>query len=97
MTRETPNSMETGRRWDVGHHQMKFGDSVIVRGVRCASLVLEDDVQSMNDSWNIAKDRQQNVDEEIGTTAALEEDTKRWEDDGKNDLEDIASSESHCE
>lgn len=39
---------------------------------------------------DITKNCQQNVDQEVSTTSALEEDTKRWEDDGENDLADIA-------
>lgn len=44
----------------------------------------------MNDAGNVTKDGQQNVDEEIGTATTLKEDTKRREDDGKDDLADIA-------
>lgn len=42
----------------------------------------------------IPEDGQQNVDEEISTTSALKKDTERWEDDGENDLADIAIVES---
>ena len=38
----------------------------------------------------LAQDCQQNVDQEVCTTSALKEDAERWEDDGKNDLADIA-------
>jgi hypothetical protein len=44
----------------------------------------------MDDSGNVTKDRQQDVDEEVCTATTLEEDTDRWEDDGKNDLADVA-------
>merc|ERR1711977_495322 len=40
-------------------------------------LVFEDDVQG--------------VDEEVGTASALEEDTDRRQDDGEDDLDDVAS------
>ena len=46
----------------------------------------------MDDTRDVAQDRQEDVDEEIGITTAFEEDTKRWEDDGQNDLADIALS-----
>lgn len=46
----------------------------------------------MDDTRNVAQDGQQDVDEEVGIATALEEDTKRWEDDGENDLADIAIS-----
>jgi hypothetical protein len=38
----------------------------------------------------LSKDRQADVDQEISTASALEEDTERWQNDGKNDLADIA-------
>ncbi|RDW82187.1 hypothetical protein BP6252_03299 [Coleophoma cylindrospora] len=47
-------------------------------------------VQGVDDSRNVTQDGQQNVDQEISSASALEEDTKRWEDDGKNDLANIA-------
>ena len=47
-------------------------------------------IQSVDDSRNVAQYRQQDVDEKIGVAAALEEDTDRWEEDGKNDLADVA-------
>jgi len=49
------------------------------------------------DSGNVSQDCQQDVDQEISTASALEEDTDRWEEDGENDLEDIASCERHLE
>lgn len=54
--------------------------------------MLDSDLQSVNDTRDVAQDRQEDVDEEIGIATALEEDTKRWEDDGENDLADIAIS-----
>lgn len=53
---------------------------------------VESYVQSVDDSGNVSKNRQQDVNEEIGTAASLKENTKRWEDDGKNDLADIAGA-----
>jgi hypothetical protein len=45
----------------------------------CASgLILQNDVQRMNDTRNVTKNRQQDVDEEVGIAATLQEDTKRW-------------------
>lgn len=46
---------------------------------------------------NVTKDGQQDVDEEISIAAALEEDTKRREDDGEDDLADVAGGERHGE
>jgi hypothetical protein len=36
------------------------------------------------------KDGQQQVDEEVGTAAALEEDSERRQHDGADDLDDVA-------
>ncbi len=47
-------------------------------------------VQSVDDTWDVTQDGQQDVDKEVGVAASLKEDTKRWQDDGKNDLADIA-------
>ena len=51
-------------------------------------------VQSMNDTRDIAQDGQQNIDQEVAAASALEKDTQRWEDDGKNDLADITTRQS---
>ena len=48
----------------------------------------------MNDTRDVTKNRQQDVDEEIGIAAALQEDTKRWQDDGEDDLDDVAAEKS---
>lgn len=44
---------------------------------------------------NVTKDGQQDIDEEISIAAALEEDTERREEDGKDDLADVGSGERH--
>ena len=46
----------------------------------------------MNDTRDVTQDRQQDVDEKVGITAPLEKDTERWQDDGKDDLADIAGN-----
>ena len=51
-------------------------------------------IQRMNDTRNVTKNRQQDVDEEIGIAATLQEDTKRWQDDGEDDLDDVAAEKS---
>lgn len=48
------------------------------------------DIQGVNDAGNVTEDGQQDVDKEISTAAALEEDTKRRENDGEDDLDDVA-------
>jgi hypothetical protein len=51
-------------------------------------------IQSMDDAGDITEDGEQDVDQKIATAATLEEDTKRWEDDGKDDLADVAVEEA---
>ena len=53
-------------------------------------LVLEDNVQSVEDTGNVTQDSEEDVDEEVSSAAALEEDTQGREDDGKKDLADVA-------
>jgi hypothetical protein len=43
----------------------------------------------------LTQDGEEDVDEEIGAATTLEEDTHGREDDGKDDLADIASGERH--
>jgi hypothetical protein len=45
----------------------------------------------------LTEDGEQDVDEEVSSAAALEEDTQRRKEDGKEDLADIASGESHVD
>jgi hypothetical protein len=58
-----------------------------------ASLVFEDDVQSVNQTGNPTEQGQRDVDEQVNTTAALEEDTQRGQDNGKDNLADVAVEE----
>jgi hypothetical protein len=58
-------------------------------------LVLEDDVEGVYDSGDITEDCQEDVDAKVGSTAALEEDSEGWEDDGNDNLADVASGEGH--
>ena len=58
-------------------------------------------VQCVDDTRNVAQDREQNVDEEVCIAASLKEDTQRREEDGKDDLADVAESawsalRAHC-
>lgn len=58
-------------------------------------LPLEDDVESVDDAGDVAENGQADVDQEVGAAPALEEDTERREDDGEDDLADIAGGERH--
>lgn len=53
-------------------------------------LVLEDDVHGVDDAGDVSQDGQGDVDEEVDAAAALEEDTQGREDDGEDDLADVA-------
>lgn len=47
-------------------------------------------IQSVDDTGNVTQDGEQDVDEQVGAASALEEDTQRWQEDGKEDLADVA-------
>jgi len=53
-------------------------------------LILQNDVQGVDDTGQVAQDGEQDVDQQVGAAAALEEDTERRQDDGKDDLADVA-------
>lgn len=44
----------------------------------------------MDDTRDVTQNGQQDVDEEVGIATSLKEDTKRRENDGKDDLADVA-------
>lgn len=47
-------------------------------------------IQSVDDTGNVTQDGEQDVDEQVGAASALEEDTQRRQEDGKEDLADVA-------
>jgi len=49
--------------------------------VRIGRSKIEENVQSMDDTWNVTQDGQQDVDEQVGAATTLEENTERREDD----------------
>lgn len=51
--------------------------------------ILQNNVKSVDDTRDVTKNGQKDVDKEIGTTSSLKEDTKRRQDDCQNDLEDV--------
>jgi hypothetical protein len=57
-------------------------------------LLESHNLQSMNDAWDVTEDGKQDVDQKITAAATLEEDTQRWEDDGKDDLADVTVEEA---
>jgi len=52
-------------------------------------LILENDVQGVNDTGNVTQDGQEDVNEEVGIASTLKENTKRREEDGEDDLDNI--------
>ena len=59
------------------------------------------DLQGMDNTRNVTQYCQEDVDEEVGIATALEEDTERRENDGEDNLADIAtrqvSHETHVQ
>ena len=51
----------------------------------------------MDDTGDVTQDGKQDVDAEISTAATLEENTDGGQNDGKENLADVASSESHVD
>lgn len=48
-------------------------------------------VQSVNDTRNVTQNGQTDVDQQVSTTSALQEDAQRRQDDGKDDLADVTN------
>lgn len=51
----------------------------------------------MDNAREVTQAGQEDVDQQINAATTLEENTERREDDGKNDLANVTSSESHCD
>lgn len=48
-------------------------------------------IQSVDNTRDPTQNGQTDVDQQVGTTAALQEDTQRGQDDGKDDFADITT------
>lgn len=46
----------------------------------------------MDDARNVPQTRQDDVDDEVGAAATLKEDSERWQEDGEEDLDDVAAA-----
>jgi len=73
-----------GYRKNKGNHREPVSFIFIVIGLLAAArgdgpqqLILQYDVQCVDNSGNVTEDGQQNVDEEVGIAATLEEDSER--------------------
>jgi hypothetical protein len=51
-------------------------------------------VQGVDNAGNVTQDGQENVDEEVSAAATLEEDTKRRQNNGDNDLDNVTEQSS---
>jgi len=51
----------------------------------------------MEDTGNVTKYGQENVETQITATSLFQKDTKRWEEDGKNDFAKVAGCERHVD
>lgn len=47
-------------------------------------------IQGVDDTGDVTQDGEQDVNEQIRTASALEEDTQRGQEDGKDDLANVA-------
>jgi hypothetical protein len=64
--------------------------SAFVEGQKGQGIAAEaDHVHSVDNTGNPTKDGQTDVDQEVSTASALQEDTQRRQDDGEDDLADI--------
>lgn len=47
-------------------------------------------VQRVDDTWEVTQNRQEDIDQEVAAAATLEEYAERRQDDGNDDLADVA-------
>ena len=59
-------------------------------GQAAPCLILQDDVKGVDYAGNVTQDSQQDVDEEVGAATTLKEDSYGRQDDGEDDLADVA-------
>jgi len=52
-------------------------------------LVLQNNVQCVNDSGDVAQDSKENVDQQVSTAASLEEDAQGRQNDGNENLANV--------
>lgn len=68
-----------------------------IHAYRGWGLVFQNDVEGVEDTGNITKDGQENVEAQITAASLFQKDTKRGEEDGKNDFANVASCEGHVD
>jgi len=86
------------RRPDSENHEITPGclndpwQGTIIRN----RLILQNNIEGVDNAGDVTKDGEEDVDKKIGAASTLKEDSKRREDDGKDDLADVACCERHC-
>lgn len=50
-------------------------------------------LQSVDYAGDVAQDREEDVDEEVGIASALEENPQRWQKDGEDDFANVTMRE----
>jgi len=58
-------------------------------------LILQDNVQGVDNAGNVSENGQEDVDEEVSAAATLKENSERGDEDGEDELDDVASGERH--
>ena len=54
----------------------------------------DQDLQRVDDTWDVTKDGEQDVDEQVAVAATLKEDADRWEEDGDDDFADVPETQT---
>lgn len=64
-------------------------------GGNYSHLIFQNNVNSMDYTWNITQNGQKDVNEEGGRTTSFQKDTQWWKNDSNDKLEDVGTSEGH--
>lgn len=56
------------------------------------SLSRQNNVKGVDDTWNVTKNGQKNVQEESTGASNFKENTQRWQENRNNDLDDVAAN-----
>lgn len=67
------------------------------RHLRRCKLERDQNLQRMDDAWDVSEDGEEDVDAEVDADASLKEDSERRQHNGEDQLDDVGASESHRE
>jgi len=62
---------------------------------RFSLSIFKDDVQGVDDAGNVAQNCQCDVDQQVGPTSLLNQHPNGWEDDGKDDFQNVGTCKGH--